>query len=42
MIAFPERQNGISVFKNLVNTKEELEQNWEVPLEKSWQYKKTK
>jgi len=36
LMAFPERQKGITVFNNLVNTKEELEQNWEVPLEKSW------
>jgi len=42
MIAFSEEQTGITVFNNLVNTKEELEQNWEVPLEKSWQYEKTK
>jgi hypothetical protein len=42
LIAFPERQKGITVFNNLVNTKEELEQNWEVPLEKSWQYEKLK
>lgn len=27
---------GASVFNNLVQTKEELEKNWEVPLEKSW------
>jgi len=40
LLAFPERQIGITVFNNLVNTKKELEQNWEVPLEKSWQYKK--
>jgi len=39
---FPEGQKGITVFNNLVNTKEELEINWEVPLEKSWQYEKTK
>ncbi len=39
LIEFPEGQTGITVFNNLVNTKEELEQNWEVPLEKSWQYK---
>ena len=39
---FPERQKGITVFNNLVNTKEQLEQNWEVPLEKSWQYEKSK
>jgi len=37
-----ERKNGITVFNNLVNTKVELEQNWEVPLEKSWQYEKFK
>jgi len=40
LLVFPERQIGITVFNNLVNTKKELEQNWEVPLEKSWQYKK--
>ncbi len=40
LFAFPEGQTGITVFNNLVNTKEELEQNWEVPLEKSWQYEK--
>lgn len=40
VFTFPERQKGITVFNNLVNTKEELEQNWEVPLEKSWQYEK--
>lgn len=28
--------NGLTVFNNLVATKEEMEQNWEVPLEKSW------
>jgi len=39
---FPEGQKRITVFNNLVNTKEELEKNWEVPLEKSWQYEKTK
>ena len=27
---------AITVFNNLVNTKEELEKNWEVPIEKSW------
>jgi len=37
---FPEGQKGITVFNNLVNTKEELEINWEVPLKKSWQYEK--
>jgi len=42
LIAFTERQNGITVFNNLVNTKEEFEQNWEVALEKSWQYERTK
>ncbi len=42
LLAFPERQKGITVFNNLVNSKEELEQNWEVPLEKSWQYEKLK
>ena len=36
----PEIKKGITVFNNLVNTKEELEQNWEVPLEKSWLYEK--
>jgi len=40
LIAFPERQKGITVFNNLVNTKEELGQIWEVTLEKSWQYEK--
>ena len=39
-LTFQENQKGINVFNNLVNTKEELELNWEVPLEKSWQYKK--
>mgnify|MGYP007080246983 CR=1 FL=1 len=38
LLPFPEGQAGITVFNNLVNTKEELEQNWEVTLEKSWQY----
>ncbi len=42
LITFPEGQTGTTVFNNLVNTKEELEQNWEVPLEKSWQYEKLK
>ena len=37
---FSEGRKGITVFNNLVNTKEELETNWEVPLEKCWQYKK--
>ena len=27
---------NITVFNNLVATKEELEKNWEVPIEKSW------
>ena len=27
---------GETVFNNLVHTKEELEKNWEVPIEKSW------
>lgn len=27
---------NITVFNNLVNTKEEFEKNWEVPIEKSW------
>ena len=36
----PEGRTGITVFNNLVNTKAALEQNWEVPLEKSWQYEK--
>lgn len=27
---------GITVFNNLVQTKEELEKNWEVPIENSW------
>jgi hypothetical protein len=39
-LTFPERQKGITVFNNLVNTKAALEKNWEVPLEKSWQYEK--
>ncbi|TAL57610.1 MAG: ABC transporter ATPase [Bacteroidetes bacterium] len=30
---------NITVFNNLVNTKEEFEKNWEVPLEKSWHKK---
>jgi len=42
ILIFPERQKGITVFNNLVNTKAALEQNWEVPLEKSWQYEKLK
>jgi len=42
LLVFRERQIGITVFNNLVNTKEELEQNWEVSLEKSWQYEKLK
>jgi len=42
LIALPEGQKGITVFNNLVNTKEALEQNWEVPLEESWQYEKLK
>ena len=28
---------AVTVFNNLVQTKEELEKNWEVPIEKSWQ-----
>jgi len=36
LLTFPEGLKGITVFNNLVNTKEGLEQNWEVPLEKSW------
>jgi hypothetical protein len=39
-LTFPERQKGITVFNNLVNTKAALERNWEVALEKSWQYEK--
>ncbi|MFT6359942.1 MAG: hypothetical protein ACJAYJ_004179 [Saprospiraceae bacterium] len=42
LLTFPEGQKGITVFNNLVNTKEELEQNWEVPMEESWQYEKLK
>jgi hypothetical protein len=42
LIVFQERHKEITVFNNLVNTKEELEQNWEVPFEKSWQYEKLK
>jgi hypothetical protein len=42
ILTFPERQKGITVFNNLVNTKAALEQNWEVPSEKSWLYKKLK
>jgi len=42
LLTFPEGQKGITVFNNLVNTKAALEQNWEVPLEKSWQYEKLK
>lgn len=30
---------NITVFNNLVATKEEFEKNWEVPLEKSWHKK---
>lgn len=37
-----EGRTGITVFNNLVHTKAALEQNWEVPLEESWQYKKFK
>jgi len=33
---FLEGQKRIAVFNNLVNNKEELETNWEVPLEKCW------
>ncbi|MFT5715442.1 MAG: hypothetical protein ACI9WT_002024 [Flavobacterium sp.] len=40
LFTFPEGQTGITVFNNLVNTKAALEKNWEVPLEKSWQYEK--
>ena len=29
-------ESGVSVFNNLVQTKEELEKSWEVPVEKSW------
>jgi len=36
LLPLPEGLKGITVFNNLVNTKEGLEQNWEVPLEKSW------
>lgn len=28
--------NDVTVFNNLIQTKEELEKNWEVPIEKSW------
>jgi hypothetical protein len=42
LIAFSERQTEITVFNNLVNTKETFDKNWEVPLEKSWQYEKEK
>jgi len=42
LITSPEGHTGITVFNNLVNSKEELDQNWEVPLEKSWQYEKLK
>ena len=28
--------NNAIVFNNLVQTKEELEKNWEIPIEKSW------
>jgi len=42
LLTFPEGQTEIIVFNNLVNTKEELEKNWEVPLEQSWQYEKLK
>jgi hypothetical protein len=35
LLIFSEGQKGITVFNNLVNTKAALEQNWEVPLEKS-------
>jgi len=42
LLAILERQKGITVLNNLVNTKEALEQNWEVPLKKSWQYRKLK
>jgi hypothetical protein len=40
LLTFPEGQTGITVFNNLVNTKKELAQNWEVPFEQSWQYEK--
>jgi hypothetical protein len=40
VLTFPEKQKGITVFNNLVNTKAALEKDWEVPLEKSWQYEK--
>ncbi len=33
LLTFPIGEAGITVFNNLVNTKEELEKNWEVPLE---------
>jgi glutamate mutase epsilon subunit len=39
---FPYTQIGLNVFNNLVNTKKELEENWQVPLKKSWQYEKWK
>jgi len=42
LITFTEGQTGITVFNNLVNTKEELEKNREVSLGKSWQYEKLK
>lgn len=42
LLIFPEGLTGITVCNNLVNTKAALEQNWEVSLEKSWQYKKLK
>ena len=29
-------KGALTVFNNLVSTKEELEKNWEVPIEKSW------
>jgi len=42
LLTFSGGQTGITVFNNLVNTKAALEKNWEVPLEKSWQYEKLK
>lgn len=42
ILTFYEEKKGITVFNNLVNTKEDFDKNWEVPLEKSWQYEKLK
>ena len=38
-IAELKNAGNVTVFNNLVATKEEFEKNWEVPLEKSWHLK---